>query len=139
MMILTKKLSSKQVDAMTYFANRLLSPQMQRNVGVRVVIRRTMPVLGITIIDDYNESGLPRRFTIEMDGKQDSEEKLRTLAHEMVHIKQYCKKELNEEMTKWKGQSVDSDSMDYDDQPWEIEAHTLGDKLYEEFKCQQQW
>ena len=138
MMILTKKLSSKQVDAMTYFANRLLSPQMQRNVGVRVVIRRTMPVLGITIIDDYNESGLPRRFTIEMDGKQDSEEKLRTLAHEMVHIKQYCKKELNEEMTKWKGQSVDSDSMDYDDQPWEIEAHTLGDKLYEEFKCQQQ-
>lgn len=138
MMILTKKLSSKQVDAMTYFANRLLSPQMQRNVGVRVVIRRTMPVLGITIIDDYNESGLPRRFTIEMDGKQDNEEKLRTLAHEMVHIKQYCKKELNEEMTKWKGQSVDSDSMDYDDQPWEIEAHTLGDKLYEEFKCQQQ-
>ena len=136
MMILTKKLSSKQVDAMTYFANRLLSPQMQRNVGVRVVIRRTMPVLGITIIDDYNESGLPRRFTIEMDGKQDSEEKLRTLAHEMVHIKQYCKKELNEEMTKWKGQSVDSDNMDYDDQPWEIEAHTLGDKLYEEFKCQ---
>jgi hypothetical protein len=122
---------------MTYFANRLLSPQMQRNVGVRVVIRRTMPVLGITIIDDYNESGLPRRFTIEMDGKQDSEEKLRTLAHEMVHIKQYCKKELNEEMSKWKGQSVDSDSMDYDDQPWEIEAHTLGDKLYEEFKCQQ--
>ena len=136
MMILTKKLSSKQVDAMTYFANRLLSPQMQRNVGVRVVIRRTMPVLGITIIDDYNESGLPRRFTIEMDGKQDNEEKLRTLAHEMVHIKQYCKKELNEEMTKWKGQSVDSDNMDYDDQPWEIEAHTLGDKLYEEFKCQ---
>ena len=136
MMILTKKLSSRQIDAMTYFAGRLLSPQMQRNVGVRVVIRRTMPVLGITIIDDYNESGLPRMFTIEIDGKQDNEEKLRTLAHEMVHIKQYCKKELNEEMSKWKGRDVDSDNIDYDDQPWEIEAHTLGDQLYEEFTCQ---
>ena len=40
-------------------------------------------------------------------------------------------------MSKWKGQEVDSDNIDYDDQPWEIEAHTLGDKLYEEFKCQQ--
>ena len=136
MMILTKKLSSRQIDAMTYFAGRLLSPQMQRNVGVRVVIRRTMPVLGVTIIDDYNESGLPRMFTIEIDGKQDNEEKLRTLAHEMVHVKQYCKKELNEEMSKWKGHNVNSDNIDYDDQPWEIEAHTLGDKLYEEFTCQ---
>ena len=136
MMILTKKLSSRQIDAMFYFAGRLLSPQMQRNVGVRVVIRRTMPVLGVTIIDDYNESGLPRMFTIEIDGKQDNEEKLRTLAHEMVHVKQYCKKELNEEMSKWKGHNVNSDNIDYDDQPWEIEAHTLGDKLYEEFTCQ---
>lgn len=136
MMLLTNRLSNRQVKAIHFFANRLLSPQMRRHVGIRVVIRRTMPVLGITIIDDYNESGLPRMFTIEMDGKQDNEEKLRTLAHEMVHIKQYCKKELNEEMSIWKGQEVDSDNIDYDDQPWEIEAHTLGDQIYEEFISQ---
>lgn len=133
MLIFTKRLSNVQLEAIQYFAKRLLSPQMVRNIGIRVVIRRTMPVLGITIIDDYNAAGLPRMFTIEINGKQDDNEKLRTLAHEMVHIKQYCKRELNEQMSIWKGQKVDADNIDYDDQPWEIEAHKLGDQIYEEF------
>jgi hypothetical protein len=133
MLIFTQRLSNVQLEAIQYFAGRLLSPQMLRNIGIRVVFRRTMPVLGITIIDDYNASGLPRMFTIEINGSQDDNEKLRTLAHEMVHIKQYCKRELNEQMSMWKGQEVDSDNIDYDDQPWEIEAHNLGDQIYEEF------
>lgn len=133
MMITANKLSNWQVNALNYFAKKLLSPQMRRNVGIRVVIRRTMPVLGFTIIDDYNAAGVPRMFILEINGTQDDEEKVKTLAHEMVHVKQYCKKELNEEMSKWRGQDVDADTIDYDDQPWEIEAETLGNQLYKDF------
>lgn len=133
MMITANKLSNWQVNALNYFAKKLLSPQMRRNVSIRVVIRRTMPVLGFTIIDDYNAAGVPRMFILEINGTQDDEEKVKTLAHEMVHVKQYCKKELNEEMSKWRGQDVDADTIDYDDQPWEIEAETLGNQLYKDF------
>lgn len=132
-MLIANKLSKRQVNALNYFAKKLLSPQMRRNVGIRVVIRRTMPVLGFTIIDDYNAAGVPRMFILEINGTQDDEEKVKTLAHEMVHVKQYCKKELNEEMSKWRGQDVDADTIDYDDQPWEIEAETLGNQLYKDF------
>lgn len=133
MLIFTQKLSNRQSKAIYFFARKLMSTQMLRNVGIRVVIRRTMPVLGFTIIDDYNAAGVPRMFTLEINGTQDDEEKIKTLAHEMVHVKQYCKKELNEEMSKWRGQDVDADTIDYDDQPWEIEAEALGNQLYKDF------
>lgn len=88
--------------------------------------------LGVTIIDEYNKSGNPRHFIIEVNSNQSNDEKIRTLSHEMVHIKQYCRNELNEEATMWKNRIVNP-NLSYDEQPWEIEAHKIGDQLYEEF------
>jgi hypothetical protein len=53
---------------------------------------------------------------------------LSTLAHEMVHVKQFARKELNPSLTKWKSRSNVSD-IDYWDQPWEKEARRLQHKL----------
>ena len=51
-----------------------------------------------------------------------------TLAHEMVHVKQYLRRELNWSLTAWKGRGGWEDTV-YWDQPWEIEARDLQLKL----------
>jgi hypothetical protein len=56
------------------------------------------------------------------------------LAHEMIHVKQYAKGELKDYLrvnkSKWKGQIIDPEEVDYWDQPWEIEAHEKEKGLY---------
>lgn len=49
-----------------------------------------------------------------------------TLAHELVHVKQFARKELTENLQYWKGN--DHSDTDYWDQPWEKE----GSKVAEE-------
>lgn len=69
----------------------------------------------------------PDEFTIELDTKQSIGLMLNTLAHELVHVKQWAKGEMYElqrtAMYKFNGRTFDSDKMDYWDYPWEIEAH----------------
>lgn len=57
---------------------------------------------------------------------------LATLAHEMVHVKQYLRKEINYSLSKWKGKDGFED-VNYWEQPWEIEARKLQMKLVTEF------
>lgn len=106
---------------------------MQNNLTIRICFKKNTDVLGLTIVDDYNLSGQPRFFTIEVDRNQSEDEKLRTIAHEMIHVKQYVKRELNEEMNRWKGNKVNAEKIPYHEQPWEVEAHHLGDVLFNDF------
>lgn len=59
---------------------------------------------------------------------------LTTLAHEMVHVKQFARGELNESLTKWKNK--DCSDTEYWDQPWEIEARKLQYDLVIKFENQ---
>lgn len=59
-----------------------------------------------------------------------------TLAHEMVHVKQFARNELNDQLTFWKGRN--HSSTDYCDQPWEKEARRLQHKLVQEFDLNQE-
>ena len=59
---------------------------------------------------------------------------LKTIAHEMVHGKQYLRGELNGWHDKWQGKSTKKyDNTPYKDLPWEIEALALEEVLYK--KC----
>jgi hypothetical protein len=49
------------------------------------------------------------------------------LAHELVHVKQFARKELDDMMQYWKGR--DCRDTEYWDQPWEKEARKLQQKL----------
>jgi len=55
----------------------------------------------------------------------------------MVHVKQYAKGELKDYVrmnkTKWRDEIIESDELDYWDQPWEIEAHGRERGLYFRF------
>ena len=58
---------------------------------------------------------------------------LSTLAHEMVHVRQFARGELNSNMSQWKSNKY-CDNIEYWDQPWEKEARRLQGKLVEEFE-----
>jgi hypothetical protein len=112
----------------------LFTPQLSKNIEVRVRFCNFEDNLkGIAIVDDYNASGKPRSFTIEVNRNESQSEILKTLAHELVHCRQYAQSELNEEMTVWHGKKINSDEMPYEEQPWEIEAEMMGLFLYESF------
>ena len=78
---------------------------------------------GFASIVDYNTRKQPRKFLIELHPHIGSRRILETLAHEMVHIKQYIENETNDELTRWRGKRVDPDKIDYWVQPWEIDAY----------------
>jgi hypothetical protein len=58
---------------------------------------------------------------------------LQTIAHEMVHVKQYFRKELDGSNVKWKWKGRNADGYRYENQPWEREANRLELPLYQ--KC----
>jgi len=62
---------------------------------------------------------------------------LTTLAHEMVHVKQFARGELDFAMCYWKSSRV-SENMEYWIQPWEKEARRLQHKLALNFS-KEQW
>ena len=52
-----------------------------------------------------------------------------TLCHEMVHIKQYLKKELGMDGVSWMGE--DMSDINYHDQPSEVEAYDMQQELFD--------
>ena len=131
-MVIKGKLSKSRMAALAFFADELLTKQVQRHIIITVILRRKMSCLGLTSVEDYNASGKPREFILDINKNQTEEEILRTIAHEMVHVKQYVYGELNEEATHWCGTKLARD-LAYHEQPWEIEAHDVGDILLDEY------
>jgi hypothetical protein len=133
-MVIQNRLKKQYQQALTFYASKLFTPQLNKNIEVRVRFCNFEDNLkGIAIVDDYNASGKPRSFTIEVNRNESQSEILKTLAHELVHCRQYAQSELNEEMTVWHGKKINSDEMPYEEQPWEIEAEMMGLFLYESF------
>ena len=70
----------------------------------------------------------PRWFSINLDGMQKRCIMLNTLAHELVHVKQWAKGEMYQYMKKpdlvrFGKEIINTNNTDYWDHPWEIEAH----------------
>ena len=84
-------------------------------------------------IEDYNSSNKAREFLIEIHPYIGARNILKTLAHEMVHIKQYVNDETNDTLSKWKGAPIDSDAIDYYSHPWEVEAYGFETGLFTKY------
>lgn len=76
---------------------------------------------------DLDASPDNKYYTIRLDAG-DSETVISTLAHEMVHIKQFARGELRMLYTgycaKWKGEKY-LDDAHYETCPWEVEANSI--------------
>lgn len=130
-MVILGRLRKEYLLATEYFAEILFTPQMRRNLSVRISFSKVIKEMGLTIVDDDRIP--PREFTLKIRAGLSHTETLKTIAHEMIHVKQYAYNELNEEMTVWQGERINGESIKYADQPWEIEAYGIGDILYREF------
>ena len=76
----------------------------------------------------------PRDFEVEIHNRLSPEDYTSTLLHELWHVYQHVKGDLKDkrQCRLWKG--VDHSKTDYEDQPWEVEAHKMEKILYEEYR-----
>jgi hypothetical protein len=121
--------------AAEFYAKELMTDKMLENVFIRIRFKDCKDALGYAEIMEYNDSGKPREFEIELNSRVNGGEILRALAHEMVHVKQYVYCETNESLTRWKGSKVTEG--DYWEEPWEIEAYGREVGLFNKFAIQE--
>ena len=103
-----------------------LMPRM-RTLEITVNIKKlTGDAVGWCMMEDTH-----KEFTIEVSKDLTLKEFVSTLCHEMVHVKQYYRKEMDGVTNRWKKGVVKKDT-GYYDLPWEKEAYRLQDKLAQE-------
>jgi hypothetical protein len=128
-------------NAVEFYGEVLLGKRMAKSVHVFVKLTKNLKkkekAYGFChIIDD--SLSRPREFMIELDAsmRHPFSQILTWLAHEMVHLKQFVRKELwdyESGQVQWKSRAY-SNKVHYDDQPWEKEAYRLESELYEMFE-----
>lgn len=110
--------------AAAFFAKELIpNTRIRNNCFTKIRFDGTMKEFGYANVEEYNSRKQPREFLIEIHPGLGARMILETLAHEMVHVKQYIMGETNDELSMWRGDSIDYDSLDYWNHPWEIDAH----------------
>lgn len=79
----------------------------------------------------------PKHYEMEIDAKLSKKQFLISLAHEIIHLKQFAKNQMRDleskKMTRWMGDYYVEDNINYWRRPWEIEAHKGEKILYEEY------
>ena len=110
--------------AAQFYAKELIyNTRIRNNCHTEIRFCPNIDEFGYASIEDYNTKNKPRRFLIEINSHIGSRRILETLAHEMVHVKQYIEGETNDDLTKWRGKKINPDKIDYWIQPWEIDAY----------------
>lgn len=119
----------------------------ERDIGYEAVawcIDKMMPRMKTLTIDVHftnicalgyccEEDTKSREFTITIQKGQTVKEMISTIIHEMIHVKQYARKELRhvEGKTMWKKR--DHTDTEYHKSPWEREAYLLENLYVEEY------
>ena len=100
-----------------------LMPRMKNiNISVELVDIKSDATAYCTYGDTH------RDIEIEVDKKQGLLSLASSVLHEMVHARQYARKEIDGIRWMYKGKPVDEDTP-YSDLPWEVEAYKLQDEL----------
>lgn len=124
-------LKKELVRATHFFGRCLLSRQMLPHIDLEIIMKTTIPELGMCSVTFYNGWYKPRQFEIVLKRHKSFKNTIATLAHEMVHLKQFAKGELNINQTKWHKGLIDTQQIPYLQWPWEVEASLYENILYE--------
>lgn len=125
-----REMLTKAVD---FYADKLgLDKELQDKIELEILVRKG-PDRG-ACYTSCSPKRVPKFFTIELNPDDDISI-LQTLAHEMVHLKQFATGELRlmKRCAKWKDNiwTRKKDEMDdYYDSPWEIEAFGREEGLF---------
>ena len=109
-------------------AEKLMGKRLLRSLEITINLKKNLLDKdgheGTAIWEDDNIR--PKEFTISLDSTCTIRNILITLAHEMVHIKQWAKGEMYEyaeqDMVRFNKTKFNMANIDYWDYPWEIEA-----------------
>ena len=123
-----KSLRALAHSLVEYCGEKLFANNLKNKIIIDIEFSRKLykedGILGEVDFDDNNHR--PKEFTMVIDSTGPKRRVMETIAHEMVHIKQYAKGELVDlsrcGSTKWLENVVDRNT-NYWDLPWEIEAH----------------
>jgi hypothetical protein len=117
--------------ALIDFATKLLGTRKNLTITAKFLnYKETDKILGDCEIVDFAERPrYPREFRLNIDNAQSLRMQLRTLAHEMVHVKQFATNELYDytlatNHTRFRDEIYEHSVIRYKEQPWEIEALT---------------
>lgn len=129
------KISADELKyACKWFAEMLMSPKMIKTLDILIANNSDEGLKGST--ECYDDGcRTPRTFTIRIDSNLSRKNQLLTLAHEMVHVKQFANGEMKDhrrkpDVVQWNKQSVNCEQTEYWDLPWEIEAYGREYGLY---------
>ena len=111
------KNQKKYARSMVKFCIKTLMPRM-KTLDITIKLTNPNGAMGYCLELDNN-----RTFEIEADKKLRLRKLLETIAHEMVHVKQYARRELHPVNETWCGKTYNPKKVSYWDLPWEIEAH----------------
>ena len=130
------------IMAMGEFAMSRLVPstRLRNNITLNIHLKHHVED-GEAMLSEFTNPNKPREFKVIIDHHRietddfgrtltDTEwahSILRILAHELVHVKQFARGELSDNLQYWKGK--DHSSTKYWEQPWEKEARKLQKKL----------
>jgi hypothetical protein len=120
------KLHRKElIYASKWMTRQLLSPQLMKNIKIFIYNKKDDDTRGTTQCIEV-QGDKARTFKICIDPDLSRKNQLQTLAHELVHVKQYAKGELSwkevNNRIRWNNQLIDESTTNYFDLPWEIEA-----------------
>ena len=111
------------IKAIEFYCSVLLSKKVLKYITINLKFDNKLKNFGTAMITGYNKQGKAREFLIEVHADIGARYIISTLAHEMIHVKQYVYGQTNAYLDKWNKEPIDSDSLDYWEHPWEIEAH----------------
>ena len=118
-----KKKERELIEDLAFFCVKKLMPR-KKNLEVNISIKRNMiedegMFAGVVDTDNTNT------FDMELDSSMSLRKKLLSVAHEMVHVKQFTRGELTHTnkltVKRWYGK--DFHDSKYWECPWEIEAY----------------
>ena len=118
------------VDVSAVVIEVIGDPALQQNEGSIGTVYPTSDLDDAPFVD----------FVMEIDISGMPDDIFATVAHEMVHVKQYVTREMSDgpksNIVIWQGCSIDIHSMPYIDYPWEKEAYAEQELLLESWKLE---
>lgn len=124
-------------ESLRFYANELLGKRLAKNIKVFLVFEQ-LPTIINALCQWEDDNHKCRSFVIILNKKLNKKTTLISLAHEMVHVKQYARGELKDYLrnnnVKWKNKVFCLDKVEYWSCPWEKEAYKNDKLLYEKFK-----
>ena len=129
----SEQLQQEVCDAVNFFSDQLFSTKLCKHIVIELELKSHFKDHGDCEVLEYNSQRKPRSFKIRLRKKKSHKSLIKTLAHELVHVKQFALGEMSEFHDRWRD-GVDHKDTEYFDLPWEIEARMMEHVLYDKYK-----